>query len=206
MFLLIRIFHVTTTNLMRIYIPLCFYLYNLRWSVLWTDMIFTFHYVSTYTQLNSLMLSLVRNLHSTMFLLIRKNPIYMIIDIIIYIPLCFYLYETAEHRQRPDTNLHSTMFLLIRRQNSWGKAEYSIYIPLCFYLYRLLDTMRMYGAVDLHSTMFLLILNTCIFSLSPLIPFTFHYVSTYTISRHECQLISKIYIPLCFYLYGTTEV
>ena len=75
-----------------IYIPLCFYLYNL-------------FPVSFYPS---------TDLHSTMFLLI---PIYspcLFIPQQIYIPLCFYLYNLPMWSIHfLIFNLHSTMFLLI---------------------------------------------------------------------------------------------
>ena len=55
----------------------------------------------------------------------------------------------------------------------------SIYIPLCFYLYKDADGNRPDIYINLHSTMFLLILQTSYTPLSDIL----------------------IYIPLCFYLY-----
>ena len=55
----------------------------------------------------------------------------------------------------------------------------------------------------LHSTMFLLILAN-LFGTLPIVKFTFHYVSTYTVSSALDTLLDFIYIPLCFYLYENT--
>ena len=80
-------------------------------------------------------------------------------------------------------HLHSTMLLLIQY--------------LCVNL--------VYDKVDLHSTMLLLIpvpqtRESFVFT------FTFHYASTYTFRVQVYPFIgSRIYIPLCFYLYGITE-
>ena len=141
---------------------------------------FTFHYVSTYTKKLKRQRKLMTNLHSTMFLLIPKPSAFNCFACVIYIPLCFYLYENCLRSLRP---------LL------------SIYIPLCFYLY-----LRPYNRAEwrrsyLHSTMFLLIrkkakrsinsytdLHSTMFLLirgkrrksGRSETFTFHYVSTYT--------------------------
>ena len=140
-----------------IYIPLCFYLYEAQvpqntpyrphlhstmfllirffWIIqvcLWG--VLTFHYVSTYT---------LRKTHSRWLFLI-------------YIPLCFYLYEETQITQSWVLDLHSTMFLLIRFTRYTRRLISSIYIPLCFYLYERIWTECRTGS-NLHSTMFLLI-------------------------------------------------
>ena len=63
-------------------------------------------------------------------------------------------------------------------KTDWGSINTLIYIPLCFYLYDL-------QAIDM--------------ALDSI--FTFHYVSTYTLSRISSAFFNLIYIPLCFYLY-----
>ena len=141
--------------------------------------LFTFHYVSTYTNLLKRVICDDLNLHSTMFLLIPVFPAGEASAFSIYIPLCFYLYGGA-HRQQCGANqftfhyvstytileiclklgishLHSTMFLLIHDAAEPDSPISNIYIPLCFYLYW--DTRIDYG----------------------------------------CMI--HIYIPLCFYLY-----
>ena len=182
---------------------------------------FTFHYASTYTRQRICPGMCRRYLHSTMLLLIllcgvggrrawaftfhyastytrlqyRTKSLW-----IIYIPLCFYLYNagsvsvqsTAKFTfhyastytvvERPAWRqgwyLHSTMLLLIPRCFSLGRGRNIIYIPLCFYLYVRVITNHLHFH-NLHSTMLLLI--------------------------HSCEQInvsgSFIYIPLCFYLY-----
>ena len=51
--------------------------------------------------------------------------------------------------------------------------------------------------------MFLLILASAVKSIFNLHSFTFHYVSTYTfLHLFQISAFHKIYIPLCFYLYG----
>ena len=185
---------------------------------------FTFHYVSTYTRLFRSFVAARLYLHSTMFLLIRYLASGEDVKVLIYIPLCFYLYRIS---QKSSMNLTT------------------IYIPLCFYLYNFpeMDTQLI---KHLHSTMFLLIrLHRKSVKCSD-IQFTFHYVSTYTpeesvLSPHSKNLHSTmfllilsrslfdntlfqylhstmfllirrreteqsavsrlIYIPLCFYLY-----
>ena len=96
---------------------------------------FTFHYVSTYTVERSLKTG----------------------SSLIYIPLCFYLYEDKNRVAYYLDNLHSTMFLLIRKKNTGSLFLLCIYIPLCFYLYQVYR-----------------------YSLILILQFTFHYVSTYT--------------------------
>ena len=167
------------TSLYHIYIPLCFYLYLMLYSL----------------QQPAL------NLHSTMFLLIQYTLLSQMSRNCIYIPLCFYLYRNRAFIQAcSEIYLHSTMFLLIRIfWNRWKlccwhlhstmfllildalqltatsfeftfhyvstytvidvQSQISgrdIYIPLCFYLYAKLSQSRQLWP-DLHSTMFLLI-------------------------------------------------
>ena len=97
-----------------IYIPLCFYLYNVNKFHRYKVYKFTFHYVSTYTGKKRIIASQELNLHSTMFLLIlllfqmfeeyllylHSTMFLLILSLhpsnvcfmLIYIPLCFYLY------------------------------------------------------------------------------------------------------------------
>ena len=78
----------------RIYIPLCFYLYPVWIEHDTGPGKFTFHYVSTYTHPDIRSNTFSRHLHSTMFLLIHSEA-----------------YEYCVE----NVNLHSTMFLLILR-------------------------------------------------------------------------------------------
>ena len=120
---------------LTIYIPLCFYLYQAAVQ----GHIPEWHLHST---MFLLILSAhpdvavsVMHLHSTMFLLILLEACRPLFMKLIYIPLCFYLYETAYSTSQKDLHLHSTMFLLIHRQAMQQWIVPSIYIPLCFYLY-----------------------------------------------------------------------
>ena len=87
---------------------------NIRVFTLHCGTIFTFHYVSTYTRRNPLLSAPFLHLHSTMFLLIPLRQVLIVAHNLIYIPLCFYLYEE-------EATLTSGII--------------TIYIPLCFYLY-----------------------------------------------------------------------
>ena len=93
MFLLIRGADSVPVPEDRIYIPLCFYLYRDSGRTGGKQSGFTFHYVSTYTCWTVISVASLKNLHSTMFLLIR--------DLLLY---------STNH----SSHLHSTMFLLIR--------------------------------------------------------------------------------------------
>ena len=165
-----------------IYIPLCFYLYLSLMSFGMLSSIFTFHYASTYTTAPSSVCSTLavftfhyastytghncgnrwrrKHLHSTMLLLIHHSKPFCYLIFSIYIPLCFYLYLP---------------------RLSYSPTFCHIYIPLCFYLY---ETYYCKGdfILNLHSTMLLLILLACSVQPCMVIPFTFHYASTYTIS------------------------
>ena len=168
------------TIVLSIYIPLCFYLYSRHRPFLHPDL---------------------PDLHSTMFLLIRKQGSKGMTLDIIYIPLCFYLYRLCKRVTWPRKDLHSTMFLLILYEilknivpNSFTFHYVStytleiiqllhillIYIPLCFYLYRIPSICSNKSSLNLHSTMFLLIPGKAIAWGRDFIEFTFHYVSTYT--------------------------
>ena len=102
-------------SIFEIYIPLCFYLYSAGSSGVASNAVFTFHYASTYTIVETITTGQIYHLHSTMLLLIRLPGCCVDIQHLIYIPLCFYLYLIVpiEYSQYSD-----------------------IYIPLCFYLYK----------------------------------------------------------------------
>ena len=146
-------------GLFQLYIPLCFYLYltsgfrksgnmfSLHSTMLLlirdfkgqgngSDLIFTFHYASTYTDIGSLKMTGQSSLHSTMLLLIRRlcsnttlilSPLHS--TMLLLIP--------CEKSWTSSTrfSLHSTMLLLILRQRPHVQIELNLYIPLCFYLY-----------------------------------------------------------------------
>ena len=103
---------------------------------------------------------------------------------LIYIPLCFYLYGLRRFR-RCDTCA-------------------IIYIPLCFYLYTKRISYHL-AHHHLHSTMFLLIPRPqgIILRLSAYLHSTMFLLIP--ISGKTYSLFGSIYIPLCFYLYGTLE-
>ena len=119
----------------RIYIPLCFYLYKIQ-AYCPIGQINLHSTMFLLIQIRLFPTAVIWHLHSTMFLLI---PIAM--NVIsnttgIYIPLCFYLYD-------------STICT--------DPANDQIYIPLCFYLYDNTFEAKRRKVADLHSTMFLLI-------------------------------------------------
>ena len=201
MFLLILVCAHICFFIVKIYIPLCFYLYEAQvpqntpyrphlhstmfllirffWIIqvcLWG--VLTFHYVSTYT---------LRKTHSRWLFLI-------------YIPLCFYLYEETQITQSWVLDLHSTMFLLIRFTRYTRRLISSIYIPLCFYLYLVIRG-RCRIRSNLHSTMFLLIL---LWSSTPWAQRINLHSTMFLLIRWSAVDVrrwSNIYIPLCFYLY-----
>ena len=146
-----------------IYIPLCFYLYDLhrravnpqihlhstmlllipqQQVIVCLSCSFTFHYASTYTGTGAL-----QNLP-------RKN---------IYIPLCFYLYGYVLDARQGKTHLHSTMLLLIL---TGAIVAVLSYILFTFH----------YASTYTQSAA---LLSPCEF------PFTFHYASTYTAAQRH---------------------
>ena len=183
MLLLIRYRIVTQYCQFHIYIPLCFYLYSIHLNAGRGDDTFTFHYASTYTIKAAIKSGQIIEFTFHYASTYTKAPLQEYPDReIIYIPLCFYLYQSPAARiSWSGDNLHSTMLLLILR----------LYFDICFsdmYLHSTMlllirnpimnmITTRSY----LHSTMLLLIPGV-----RPLlccgIAFTFHYASTYTCS------------------------
>ena len=120
-----------------IYIPLCFYLYSVH---------------------SALIASVSCNLHSTMFLLIRKKEVFYKEDYLIYIPLCFYLYKAVGVLKEADKQIYIPLcFYLYWLASQADMLANDIYIPLCFYLYWVQG-----------------------FTYPPQTRFTFRYVSTYT--------------------------
>ena len=186
---------------------------------------FTFHYVSTYTVAVLVRPALILNLHSTMFLLIRfafdveveleehlHSTMFLLIlghvlsishPFVIYIPLCFYLYNGLI-RKRLISYLFTFHYVSTYTSSRTlpRSAPDQIYIPLCFYLYRL-RRIRQLRAGHLHSTMFLLILVKAAGG-DPrkriYIPLCFYLYPTPDGLLFRSQ---QIYIPLCFYLYET---
>ena len=118
-----------------IYIPLCLYLYYFYPAALIILFLFTFHYVYIYILLRHTFATSFVHLHSTMFifiswqgLLLQLLLLYLhstmfifisfcipfdLINCIIYIPLCLYLYPFCCVFGCYGKNLHSTMFIFI---------------------------------------------------------------------------------------------
>ena len=166
-------------GLLVIYIPLCFYLYHIRSSVRTYDVKFTFHYASTYTPAFRFFIICGIYLHSTMLLLIRIISIRLM-----NIPFTFHYASTytillpglSSHK----FNLHSTMLLLI----PW-LFIHSLKIVLHLHSTMLLLIRGCNEKDDiieenLHSTMLLLIPIPVYGHTATNILFTFHYASTYT--------------------------
>ena len=122
----------------QIYIPLCLYLYSASGTTTQSNIIFTFHYASTYTASNVVLAVQMFYLHSTMPLLILISEyVGLETKVTIYIPLCLYLYRCHSlFAFYVYQNLHSTMPLLIRIEYYQPRNIFRIYIPLCLYLYR----------------------------------------------------------------------
>ena len=157
MFLLIRTSRRRWKARGRIYIPLCFYLYATATTEQWGVIRFTFHYVSTYTCRSVLRAWRQYHLHSTMFLLIRRVSIASSSDlsftfhyvstytetlpssdsiiVIIYIPLCFYLYQIRGVSIMAAIIYIPLCFYLYCAVLVLVHCHVIIYIPLCFYLY-----------------------------------------------------------------------
>ena len=146
-------------------------------------------------------------LHSTMFLLIRSNRLTTLLhNHNLHSTMFLLIPDLIMSELQRKYHLHSTMFLLIPIVAVGLVFSRTIYIPLCFYLY--LDHLE---------------------RLAPSLPFTFHYVSTYTHCRREpvprmhaftfhyvstytlpdrtgIRSLVPIYIPLCFYLYISASI
>ncbi len=104
-------------------------------------------------------------------------------SIIIYIPLCLYLYGKLDTSVEEDKDIYIPLCLYLY---SYGSSRCNlvsaIYIPLCLYLY-LTPTSSKARSSHLHSTMFIFI----------------SYLLINPLNSHS------IYIPLCLYLYQTQE-
>ena len=172
----------------------------------YNNILFTFHYASTYTSNLACISSSSSYLHSTMLLLIQSQLLRFTVCIaftfhyastytnpcvdsfrdlwLIYIPLCFYLYDQAGAVRVLTGHIYIPLCFYLYMLPSYGKGRIAhIYIPLCFYLYVSACLLNAFSAFDLHSTMLLLI--------------------------HQKTVIravkENIYIPLCFYLYSTSS-
>ena len=121
---------------------------------------FTFHYASTYTKLGKLVYCNVIILYIPLcFYLyedLRSEPFSIAY---LYIPLCFYLYDVIKcHSYRLDRLYIPLCFYLYDDGFMGPKTIKALYIPLCFYLY--------------------------------------------TLAKERQILDEQLYIPLCFYLYS----
>ena len=137
-----------------------------------------------------------------MFLLIRRYLAGTFVLILIYIPLCFYLYVFLQALNMSIClDLHSTMFLLIQIPGRQGRTAIHHLHSTMFLLIPFKRLPSQPGIPHLHSTMFLLIRISTAGDDEQLFLFTFHYVSTYTCKSLWNTPDCKIYIPLCVYLY-----
>ena len=215
MFLLILGANLIPESFETIYIPLCFYLYDRSVPNVLPSSVFTFHYVSTYTKRTDNRSDKRVDLHSTMFLLIRRDIRPWQSEGIIYIPLCFYLYYSVKvpflwsgfiyiplcfylYSLQHSVRLAYTLFTFhyvstyTNGQMQYLIVEGDIYIPLCFYLYYrhdVIHTGAKWFTFHYVSTYTLRHPDTRRMHLQ----FTFHYVSTYTVIPHF------IYIQIMLY-------
>ena len=100
----------------------------IHWRI-WLIIVFLVHLHSTMFLLIPMgiwkRLRLYLDLHSTMFLLIQF-PIQSEAPLsLIYIPLCFYLYQNSTGSTTTISDLHSTMFLLILSLLAYGRIIYA---------------------------------------------------------------------------------
>ena len=135
---------------------------------------------------------------------------------IIYIPLCFYLYQFP-YTGTPQRifYLHSTMLLLILNPviqtqtvneftfhyaSTYTKFEYGsyyefmckIYIPLCFYLYRT-EKFKEERFILIYIPLCFYLYYFRAISPAPFPAFTFHYASTYTPVPQPLKLSSFLF-------------
>ena len=120
----------------------------------------------------------------------------------IYIPLCFYLYRLSVYGVTDliEFTFHYVSTYTVRLE-AWsrGLSKFTFHYVSTYTVP--INAIRQ-DCLNLHSTMFLLILCTQTRGSICSHRFTFHYVSTYTKSAdHPVDVILVIYIPLCFYLY-----
>ena len=146
-----------------IYIPLWFYLYFARnWDSL-REIIFTFHYGSTYTKMQE---QLNKSVKSFTF---HYGSTYT---------------DTAQGWYHFLIHLHSTMVLLIRRKWPEIRNWTGIYIPLWFYLYAYTFKTPL-KAFYIYIPLWFYLYEGALYDTAMTgNPFTFHYGSTYTT---KCQ-------------------
>ena len=137
MFLLFHTFRMSSSLLMMIYIPICFYYFDIiacgiqAWLSIYIPICFYYFAIihCNRSRLNSIYIPICfyyfqsiltfwqgnySDLHSNMFLLFLTQT------------------ETCRHSMQ---NLHSNMFLLFRKDVHAEWAVWIIYIPICFYYF-----------------------------------------------------------------------
>ena len=145
-------------SVFEIYIPLCFYLYVSMADVTQINLLFTFHYASTYTRRLQGLSFRRTQLHSTMLLLIPVRETIKACQIMyLHSTMLLLIPGLTDVSLNIKVHLHSTMLLLILGSDVWMKIPSGIYIPLCFYLYAWGYTSYAGKKGHLHSTMLLLI-------------------------------------------------
>ena len=144
-----------------IYIPLCLYQYSFACQVIYSF----FH------------------LHSTLFILVRKNFSITKNLKLIYIPLCLYQYTNLVSCIPCRLCIYIPLCLYqYRMANRYRRLIKGIYIPLCLYQYVCFFLNVSFG-VYLHSTLFILVLQAVESSEMKRIGSTFHSVYISTIRR-----------------------
>ena len=143
------------------------------------QLLFTFHYASTLSEIVIRTSYSAFYLHSTMLLLYRKLAGRWRLLLCIYIPLCFYfiaLSPCCSHPASDSFTFHYASTLSIVGAEHIERID-AIYIPLCFYFINPCSLSRRY--ID-----------------SIYIPLCFYFI--YSWNASFCRT-SIIYIPLCFY-------
>ena len=182
----------------RIYIPLCFYFngdHPGAWLHRWS---FTFHYVSISIDLRSNPATSCCNLHSIMFLF--QSFLYACGAQTIWFT---FHYVSISINLLPAVliqlhDLHSIMFLF--QFHTFQDAAFcmNIYIPLCFYFNLHLKRIAVEHII-IYIPLCFYFNSVCVAGLTPISPFTFHYVSISIHTQTLAQRLTVIYIPLCFY-------
>ena len=97
-----------------------------------------------------------------------------------------------------DIHLHSIMFLFQWRPSGSMASSLIIYIPLCFYFNLHLKRIAVEHII-IYIPLCFYFNSVCVAGLTPISPFTFHYVSISIHTQTLAQRLTVIYIPLCFY-------
>ena len=159
MFLLFHTFRMSSSLLMMIYIPICFYYFDIiacgiqAWLSIYIPICFYYFAIihCNRSRLNSIYIPIC-------FYYFEWCQTVSVAWNLIYIPICFYYFqsiltfwqgnysdlhsnmfllfltqtETCRHSMQ---NLHSNMFLLFRKDVHAEWAVWIIYIPICFYYF-----------------------------------------------------------------------